>query len=145
VLENLNVSGMMKNHRPAQAIGDVGWYEFRRQMEYKGPWYGCEVVKADRFYPSTKRCSKCGNGKGSMSLDEHVYRCQNCGISMDRDLNAAVNLEQWLDLTEEERATASSAGSNACGEERSMPGIPTGHVLFGEAGTEHQSILDRFE
>jgi hypothetical protein len=54
-------------------------------------------------------------------------------------------LEQWLYLTEEERATASSAGSSACGEERLMPGLRTGQVLFGEAGTEHESILDRFE
>lgn len=58
VLENLNVSGMMKNHHLAQAIADVGMYEFRRQLEYKGAWYGCEVLLADRFYPSTKRCSQ---------------------------------------------------------------------------------------
>jgi transposase len=145
VLENLNVRGMMKNPHLAQGIADVGWYEFRRQMEYKGEWYGCQVVLADRYYPSTKRCSKCGNRKESMSLDERVYLCQNCGMSMDRDLNAAINLQQWLYLNEEERATASSPGSNACGEERSMPGLRTRQVLFGEAGTERQSILDRFE
>jgi putative transposase len=145
VLENLNVSGMMKNHSLAQAIADVGWYEFRRQMEYKGGWYSCQVILADRYYPSTKRCSNCGNRKDRMSLDQRVYLCENCGLSMDRDLNAAINLEQWLYLTEEERATASSAGSNACGEERSMPGLRTGQVLFGEAGTERHSILDRFE
>jgi putative transposase len=145
VLENLNVSGMMKNHHLAQAISDVGWHEFRRQMQYKGEWYDCRVILAGRYYPSTKRCSKCGDRKDSMSLDERVYLCQNCGMSMDRDLNAAINLEQWHDLNEEERTTASSAGSNACGEERSMPGLRTGQVLFGEAGTEHQSILDRFE
>jgi putative transposase len=145
VLENLNVSGMMKNHHLAQAISDVGWYEFRRQMEYKGAWYGCKVVLADRYFPSTKRCSKCGNRKDSMSLDERVYLCGNCGSCMDRDLNAAVNLEQWLYLPEDEQATASSSGSNACGEERSMPGLRTGQVLFAEAGTERQSVLDRFE
>jgi putative transposase len=145
VLENLNVSGMMKNHHLAQAIGDVGWYEFRRQMEYKGEWHGCEVIIADRYYPSTKRCSKCGDRKVSMSLDERVYLCEKCGSCMDRDLNAAINLEQWLYLPEDEQATASSAGSNACGEERSMPGLRTGQVLFGEAGTEYQSVIDRFE
>ena len=60
VLEDLNVSGMLKNHHLAQAIADVGMYEFRRQLQYKGSWYGCEVLLADRFYPSTKRCSQCG-------------------------------------------------------------------------------------
>jgi putative transposase len=95
VLENLNVSGMMKNHHLAQAIADVGLYEFRRQLEYKGLWYGCEVLLADRFFPSTKRCSQCGNER-SISLAERVYSCQHCGQVMDRDLNAAINLEQLL-------------------------------------------------
>jgi putative transposase len=95
VLENLNVSGMMKNHHLAQAIADVGLYEFRRQLEYKGQWYGCEVLLADRFFPSTKRCSQCGNEK-TISLAERVYSCEHCGQVMDRDLNAAINLEQLL-------------------------------------------------
>jgi putative transposase len=95
VLENLNVSGMMKNHHLAQAIADVGMFEFRRQLQYKSEWYGCEVLLADRFYPSTKRCSQCGNEK-TMSLDERVYCCEHCGQVMDRDLNAAINLEQLL-------------------------------------------------
>ena len=95
VLENLNVSGMMKNHHLAQAIADVGLYEFRRQLETKGQWYGCEVLLADRFFPSTKRCSQCGHEK-SISLAERVYSCESCGQVMDRDLNAAINLEQLL-------------------------------------------------
>jgi len=95
VLENLNVSGMMKNHHLAQAIADVGMHEFRRQLQYKGQWYGCEVFLADRFFPSTKRCSQCGNEK-ELSLAERVYSCEVCGQVMDRDLNAAINLEQLL-------------------------------------------------
>lgn len=95
VLENLNVSGMMKNHHLSQAIMDVGMYEFRRQLEYKGQWYGCEVLLADRFFPSTKRCSQCGNEK-TISLAERMYCCEYCGQEMDRDLNAAINLEQLL-------------------------------------------------
>jgi putative transposase len=102
VLENLNVSGMLKNPQLAQAIADVGMYEFRRQLEYKGAWYGCEVRVADRYYPSTKRCSKCGQVKSVMGLDEHQYRCESCWLVMDRDLNAAINLEQV------------QAGSEAC-------------------------------
>lgn len=96
VIENLNVSGMLKNHHLAQAIADVGMYEFRRQLEYKGTWYGCEVLLADRFYPSTKRCSRCGQVKLAMNLGEREYRCEDCGLRIDRDLNAAINLEQLL-------------------------------------------------
>ena len=95
VLEDLNVNGMMKNHHLAQAIADVGLYEFRRQLEYKGAWYGCEVFLADRFFPSTKRCSQCGHEQ-EIGLAERVYRCEMCGLVMERDLNAAINLEQLL-------------------------------------------------
>ena len=96
VIENLNVSGMLQNHHLAQAIADVGMYEFRRQLEYKGAWYGCKVQLADRFYPSTKRCSQCGRVKLAMNLGEREYRCEDCGLRIDRDLNAAINLEQLL-------------------------------------------------
>ena len=68
VLEDLNVRGMLQNHHLAQAIADVGMAEFRRQLTYKGAWYGCAVVVANRFYPSTKRCSSCGQVKTEMSL-----------------------------------------------------------------------------
>lgn len=94
-LENLNVSGMMKNHHLAQAIADVGMYEFRRQVQYKGAWYGCHVLLADRFFPSTKRCSQCGHQQ-NVSLSEREYECKACGQVMDRDLNAAINLKQLL-------------------------------------------------
>jgi len=96
MLENLNVSGMLKNHHLAQAIADVGLYEFRRQLVYKGAWSGCQISFADRFYPSTKRCSQCGQVKPVMSLGERVFRCEGCGLVIDRDLNAAINLEQLL-------------------------------------------------
>jgi len=96
VLEDLNVSGMLRNHHLAQAIADVGMYEFRRQLTYKGKWYGCQVLLADRYYPSTKRCSHCGNVKAEMDLGQRSYACDVCGWVMERDLNAAVNLEQWL-------------------------------------------------
>lgn len=96
VLENLNVSGLMKNHHLAQAIADVGMYEFRRQLEYKGQWYGCQVLLADRFYPSTKRCSQCGQIKPVMELSQREHCCEHCGLVIHRDLNAALNLEQLL-------------------------------------------------
>ncbi|MFA5872726.1 MAG: RNA-guided endonuclease TnpB family protein [Anaerolineales bacterium] len=127
VLENLNVSGMLQNHHLAQAMADVGFHEFRRQLVYKGQWYGCEVLLADRFYPSTKRCSKCGQVKERIGLDEREYHCEVCGLAIDRDLNAAINLEQ---LT-----TGSSPESYAC-RESVRPGF---QAVLVEAGTEHQS------
>jgi putative transposase len=99
VLEDLNVSGMLKNHHLAQAIADVGMAEFRQQLEYKAAWYGCRVLVADRFYPSTKRCSHCGQIKPGMGLDERQYQCESCGLVLDRDLNAALNLEQLLQVS----------------------------------------------
>jgi putative transposase len=88
--------GILKNHHLAQAIADVGLYEFRRQLTYRAKWYGCQVFVAERYYPSTKRCSHCGQVKADMDLGQRTYVCDVCGMLMDRDLNAAINLEQCL-------------------------------------------------
>lgn len=109
VLEDLKVSNMMKNHKLARANSDVGYYEFRRQIEYKAKWNGREVKFVDTFFPSTKLCSCCGHKK-EMPLKERTYKCDNCDMIMDRDLNAAKNLEQFY--------TGSFSGINACGDER---------------------------
>ena len=144
VLEDLNVSGMLRNHHLAQAIADVGWYEFRRQMTYKGAWYGCQIFLADPYFPSTRRCSGCGNIKADMALSQRQYVCEACGLSLDRDLNAAHNLEGLLVGTEWNArmivSTASSAGSHACGEDV-RPGF---QATLEEAGTEPRSTLCRF-
>lgn len=108
VLEDLNVHGMLQNHRLARVIADAGFHEFRRQLTYKAAWAGIEVRIADRFYPSSKRCSRCGAVKTALRLAERTYHCDSCGLIIDRDLNAALNLEQWN--------TASSAGIDACGQ-----------------------------
>jgi len=94
VLEDLHVAGMVKNRKLARAISDVGMGEFRRQMEYKTIWNGATLLIADRFYPSTKRCSRCGNVKAEMPLKERVYVCElpACQLVLDRDFNAALNL-----------------------------------------------------
>ncbi|RJQ26735.1 transposase [Candidatus Parcubacteria bacterium] len=92
IVEDLNVSGMMKNHCLARNISDISWYEFVRQLEYKSQWYGCEVFKVDRFYPSTKLCSNCGNKKAKIGLSERVYHCDKCSFERSRDYNAALNL-----------------------------------------------------
>ncbi len=93
-LEDLNIAGMMKNHCLARAIADVGWGELRRQLEYKADWSHKHVVFVDRFFPSSKRCSACHEVKRSLTLSERVYHCAACGFEADRDLNAAVNIEQ---------------------------------------------------
>ena len=92
VIEDLNVSGMTKNHHLAQAISDVSFSELRRQIEYKAAWRGIEVITADRFYPSSKRCSACGHIKKDLTLSDRIYRCESCGTVLDRDYNAARNL-----------------------------------------------------
>ncbi|MHA1614219.1 MAG: RNA-guided endonuclease InsQ/TnpB family protein, partial [Candidatus Thorarchaeota archaeon] len=92
VIENLLVSGMMKNRRLARAIADVSFYEFRRQLEYKCQWYGSELVVVSRIFPSSKMCSRCGHRKKELSLSEREYHCEQCGFEIDRDLNAALNL-----------------------------------------------------
>lgn len=93
VIEDLNVNGMLKNRRLAMSVADANMSELHRQLEYKGGWYGSEVVKAHPFYASTKTCSACGCVQ-EMKLSERVFRCQACGDVMDRDENAAVNLKQ---------------------------------------------------
>ena len=91
-VEDLNAAGMVKNHRLAKAVSDAAFGEFRRQLEYKTARTGARLHVVDRWYPSSKICSKCGRVKAKLSLAERVYRCDGCGLVIDRDLNAAVNI-----------------------------------------------------
>ena len=104
VIEDLNISGMLKNHRLAQAIADGGFYEFRRQLEYKCEWYGSKLTVVDRFYPSSKTCCDCGEVKRDLKLKDRTFICPSCGFFLDRDLNAAINLSK-----------AGSSPVSACG------------------------------
>lgn len=94
VLEDLHVSGMVKNRHLALSISDAGFGELRRQLVYKSEWYGSTLVVADRFYPSSKLCSGCGTITDTLGLSERVYCCDVCGLTLDRDENAAVNLRR---------------------------------------------------
>ena len=107
VIEDLNVSGMLRNKRLARAIVDVGFYEFRKQLKYKCKWYGSELVVVSRTFPSSKLCSRCGHKKQELSLSEREYHCEECGLQIDRDLNAALNLV----------AVSMPETENACGED----------------------------
>lgn len=92
-VEDLNTAGMVKNHRLAKAIMDAAFGEFRRQLDYKTARTGATLHVVDRWYPSSKTCSACGAVKAKLSLSERVYRCDGCGLAMDRDLNAAINIK----------------------------------------------------
>lgn len=112
VIETLNVEGMMKNRRLAHAVSDVSFSEISRQLTYKCAWAGKELVKADMFYPSTKTCSGCGAVR-DIKLSERVYKCGSCGLEIDRDLNAAINLANYS-------PTLKNKGREACGEGSSV-------------------------
>lgn len=91
-IEDLNVEGMVRNHRLARAVSDCGFAELRRQLAYKSARTGAAVHIVDRWYPSSKTCSNCGTVKAKLSLNERTYRCDACGLRIDRDLNAAINI-----------------------------------------------------
>jgi putative transposase len=94
VIEDLNVRGMLANARLARAISDVGFYEFRRQLQYKAVRYGTQLVLADHWYPSSKLCSACGDRYAALGLGERTWTCATCGAHHDRDVNAAINLQR---------------------------------------------------
>lgn len=104
VMEDLNVTGMMKNKHLSKAIAEQCFYEFIRQMRYKCEWNGIRFVQADRFYPSSKTCSCCGSIKRDLKLSDRTYVCPDCGFTIDRDLNAAINLSRYVDLPEQATA-----------------------------------------
>ena len=94
-LENLNVEGMMKNHKLANSIQSAAWSEFVRQLEYKSEWYGKNLVFIGRFEPSSKTCSNCGHINKNLKLSDREWTCPNCGERHDRDINAAKNIKSF--------------------------------------------------
>lgn len=96
VMEDLNITGMMKNKHLSKAIQEQGFAEFVRQIQYKCEWSGIEFVQVDRFYPSSKTCSHCGNIKTNLRLRDRTYVCDECGFTIDRDYNAAINLSRYV-------------------------------------------------
>ncbi|MDC7971040.1 RNA-guided endonuclease TnpB family protein [Xylella fastidiosa subsp. multiplex] len=110
-IENLNVKGMVKNRHLARSIADMGFFEFRRQLEYKAAMRGGQVVVADRFFASSKMCSTCGHTLKELPLSVRQWACLGCGTRHDRDVNAAVNLKNM----------AVSSTVSACGEEGTGP------------------------
>jgi putative transposase len=135
VVEDLNVTGMLTNGRLARHLADASFGEIRRQLDYKTGWNGGALVVADRWYPSSKTCSGCGTVKTKLRLSERTYTCEQCGLTLDRDLNAARNLAALA------TGAATSTGSGPEEENSARRADQkTGLVPAGgdEAGTPHR-------
>jgi putative transposase len=134
VIEDLNVEGMRKNHRLAKSLSDASFSELRRQLQYKTHWYGSQLKVAPSFFPSTKRCSQCGQIKNELHLSMRIYTCESCDLKIDRDLNASHNLAQV--------AASWAETENACREAGGYR--PVRSVPVNDAGTKHYlKMLDR--
>jgi putative transposase len=118
VIEDLDISKMLQKKKLSRLISDSGWHEFRRQLSYKAELRGNKIFIADKWYASSKRCSGCDNYKEELALSERTYSCEKCGQKLDRDLNAAICLEQLL-------STVSSTGIDACGQDGSVVMLKT--------------------
>ena len=129
-VEDLHVAGMVKNHSLARSLSDAALGEFRRQLEYKTARSGAALRVVDRWFPSSKTCSDCGVVKAKLSLSERTFNCDACGLSLDRDLNAAINI-----------CVAGSAPEtlNARGGDVSRANVLLGNVVPGEARTKQSS------
>jgi len=150
-IEDLNVKGMVRNRHLAGSLHDAAFGEFRRQLEYKASWRGKQVVAVDRFFPSSKRCSRCRHVRDELRLNVREWTCPKCGTAHDRDLNAAENLDQegqrllWGEQTLEIHAAPQGAAPGGSGAENRVdgrgtcPGSFPAQVLPNEARSEPPS------
>jgi len=117
VIEDLAVHNLLRNGPLARAIGDAAWSEFTRQLAYKAEWFGAELVVCDRWFPSSRTCSRCGKTRERMGLAERVFRCDACELVVDRDRNAAANLAAWAEHARAPDRQAGGRVTNASGGE----------------------------
>jgi putative transposase len=130
-LEDLAVANLMTNRYLARAIGDAAWTELARELGYKAAWFAAEVVVCDRWFPSTKTCSGCGMLKQQLGLAERIFRCDGCGLTIDRDRNAAANLAAWA-----ERSHPQAPDRQAGGRAANAPGGEGAGHRPGDGGTD---------
>jgi putative transposase len=144
-LEDLAIANLVRNQHMARAIGDAAWAEFARQVGYKAAWFGTELVVADRWFPSTKTCSRCGKVNHELRLAERVFCCHRCGLVIDRDRNAATNLATWAQAAQLAiRAPARQAGgrvTNAPGGEGAGRRSGDGETGSDEGGTDARAFV----
>ena len=147
-VEDLNVAGMVKNHHLARSLSDAALGEFRRQLEHKTARSGAVLRVVDRWFPSSKTCSNCGVVKAKLTLSERVFHCDACGSSMDRDLNAAVNIQvagsapETLNARGGDVRRADLVSGNADPGEARTKRSPTGGVRLG-AGLGNEAMQPR--
>lgn len=125
--ENLNITGMVRNHNLAKSITDAAWGQFVRMVEYKGAWYGAYVEKVDRWFASSKTCSDCGAKNTVLKLSDREWACSECGVLHDRDVNAAINILNYN--------TEGASEINACGQTV----IPEQLPLFGSDWSKQEA------
>jgi putative transposase len=126
ILEDLSVKNMMSNHKLAKSIGDCSWSELVRQITYKSDWYGKKVIKIDRYFPSSKTCSKCGYINEHLSLSDREWECPRCNVVHDRDYNASQNiLRQGLNLTVGTTELATCPDVRPVSNNRQLAGVET--------------------
>jgi putative transposase len=147
-VETLNASGMRSaggNRKKGlnRALADAALAEIRRMLAYKTQWYGSMLVEADRYYPSSKTCSDCGRRKPNLSLSDRTYVCDHCGLMMDRDLNAAINLARLGEPPRGEQSPAGSGPVAGRGATRETDPAQAGDAGGCEASTPHQQPLDQ--
>jgi putative transposase len=142
-LEDLMVANLITNRRLARAIGDAAWAELGRQLTYKASWFGTALVVCNRWFASTKTCSRCGMLKQQMGVSERVFRCAGCGLVIDRDRNAAANLAAWA-----ERSHAQAPDRQAGGRVINAPGgggaghrLGDGETSPSEGGTDAHAFV----
>ncbi|WP_247658485.1 IS607 family element RNA-guided endonuclease TnpB [Micromonospora sp. U56] len=133
VVEDLNVAGMLRNRLLARHIADAGFGELRRQLAYKTEWNGGRLVTADRWYPSSKTCSGCGAVKTKLALSERTYACTACGLILDRDLNAALNLTALAREVADARSGRESSNGRGADRKTLLAGLVAAKRLPGTA------------
>lgn len=142
VVEDLNIAGMMKNGNLSKAVADASIQMFYRLLGYKCSWYGIDLIKADRWYPSSKRCNDCGAIYKELKLSEREWGCTECGVVHDRDYNAANNLRDYPYI--DKNNTVSSTEINAFGEDVRPENEVDVSGSFVELGIKQETITDRF-
>lgn len=148
VVETLNAAGMRakggaRKRGLNRALADAALAQIRRLLGYKCRWYGCQLVQADRFYPSSKTCSACGGRKPNLTLAERVFECDDCGVRIDRDLNAAINLARLGEPHWGEQSPAGSGPVAGRGATRETEPAPAGNAAGDETSTPHHRPVDQ--
>jgi putative transposase len=149
VVETLNATGMRAAggaHKRGlnRALADAALAQIRRMLDYKSRWYGSHLVQADRFYPSSKTCTACGRRKPNLTLADRVFACDECGVRIDRDLGAAINLARLgVPASVGEHSPAGSGPVAGRGARHETEPAPAGDAAGEETSTPHHQPVDQ--